>query len=252
MAVQIDKEAFTRDRQGRVVFNVRWKMDSRTEALRGVPMAFEGLPLEGVKGSPWIGKDGEWLVDAVYQGLTDETSGSMGNGENDEYELITEVKEVPLEQFPDREFLEEEFGVRFVERDGQMFPVYMSINKRNQKIGSPLTLDSKRDPSKSSLEVSPLNGVTSYPWPYVVAVWRFTRRTVPQSVVRDELSVIDRLPPGFDWRGPKLNWWVQPIQKRKVGNAWSIEWRAQEITEIGDPSFFEKLKEIRANQGRTS
>jgi hypothetical protein len=37
-----------------------------------------------------------------------------------------------------------------------------------------------------------------------------------------------------------------------VGNAWSMEWRAQEITEIGDPSFFEKLKEIRANQGRAS
>lgn len=245
MAVQIDKESFTRDKQGRVVFNVRWKMDSRTEALRNVPVAFEGLPLEGVKGSPWIGKDGEWLVDAVYQGLTGDSP--VDAETTDEYELITEVKEVPLEQFPDLEYLKEEFGVEFVYRDGQAFPLYSSV-KPSTRIGTPLTLNSARAVPESS----PLEGVTSYPWPYVVAVWRFTRRTVPQSVVRDELSVIDRLPSGFDWRGPKLNWWVQPLQKRKVGNAWSMEWRAQEITEIGDPRFFEKLKEIRANQGRAS
>jgi hypothetical protein len=239
MAVQIDKEQIERDRQGRYKVTVRWKMQSRTEAIRGIPLTFEGLPLESARGAPWIGKDGDWLVDAVYQGLV-ENAEPKEKDANDEYELITEVREVPLEQFPDLEFLKEQFGVEFVYRDGKAFPLYSSV-RPSRRIGTPLTLDS----AKATPESSPMEGVTSYPWPYVVAVWRFTRRTVPQSVVNDELSVIDRLPAGFDWRGPKLNWWVQPLQMRKVGNAWSIEWRANEITEIGDPAFFRKLRELR-------
>jgi hypothetical protein len=46
--------------------------------------------------------------------------------------------------------------------------------------------------------------------------------------------VIDRLPAGFDYTGPKTKWYVKPLQKRKRGNAWEIEWSAFEISDFGD------------------
>jgi hypothetical protein len=242
MAVQIDKEQFERDRQGRVKFTVRWKMDTRSEALRSVPVKFEDLPLETVRGTPWIGSDGAYLVDAVYTGIIDELSASLGDGENDQYELITEEREVPIEKFPDIPWLKETYGA-FGGEGGMDFPE--TLPAPASRIGTPLTIANTGAKQGEGGEVpNPMWNTKTYPVPYTVAVWRFVRKTVPTDVERQAMTVIDRLPSGFDWRGPKLQWYVRPIQKRKTGNAWEVEWRAEELTEFTDPEFLRKAKEI--------
>jgi hypothetical protein len=60
------------------------------------------------------------------------------------------------------------------------------------------------------------------------------RKKVPSNLEKQARTVIDRLPSGFEWSGPKTQWYVRPLQKRKVGNAWTIEWQAIEISGFPD------------------
>lgn len=242
MAVQIEKEVFERDRLGTYKFTIRWRMDTRVEAIRGVPPFHEGLPLESVKGTPWIGKNGDYLVDAIYQGIPDTISAGSEERQEDSYELITEEREVPIEKFPDQEFLQEKYGA-FNNNEGKLeFPYLLPAGQ--SKFGRALTLDSMKNESKRVSETNPLWNTKSFPVPYTVAVWRLVRKRVPKKLENEAMTVIDNLPSGFDWNGPKLQWYVRPLQKRKTGNAWEIEWRAEELTEFTDPEFLRKAKEL--------
>lgn len=248
MAVQIDKEVFERDRLGAYKFTVRWRMDTRAEAIRGVPPFHEGLPLESVKGTPWIGKNSDYLVDAIYSGIPDTISAGSEEREEDSYELITEEREVPIEKFPDIPWLVENY--RAMETPAGEIIFAAKLDKSKTRIGTPLTIDNVGTKREDDRVSNPLWGTKTFPVPYTVAVWRFVRKRVPAKAEKEAMTVIDKLPAGFDWRGPKLQWYVRPLQKRKTGNAWEIEWRAEELTEFADPEFLRKIKEINGRDKR--
>jgi hypothetical protein len=105
-----------------------------------------------------------------------------------------------------------------------------TLPKSGSQLGRPLTLDTMKNKDKE--EPNPFYGVTSYPVTHTAAVWRLVRKRVPNSLIKQERTVIDRLPSGFDYSGPKKSWYVKPLQKRKSGNAWTIEWSAMEVSEF--------------------
>jgi hypothetical protein len=244
MAVQVDKEQFDIDRKGIVKFTVRWRMDTRIEAIRNVPRQYDGVPLDSVRGTPWIAKNGDYLVDAVYMGAPTEWNAGFDEDERsqDQYELVTEEREVSIKKFPDRDFLREKYGMYFDFQTGDLlFPEQLPAEA--SRIGAPLTLDTmKKKPGAT--RPNPLFGTTTYPVPYTVARWTLVRRRVPRRLEEQAMTVIDQLPKGFQWDGPRIQWYVRPLQKRKVGNLWEIEWKAEELSEFKDAEFLNKIKEF--------
>jgi hypothetical protein len=231
MAIEIDKESFEIDRMGMMRVKRRYVADSRNEALTGIPRSVDGLPLAGVSGAIWISKtDGRHVVDVIYEGIMTE----FPDGEYDDFELITEEREMPIETYEPFAVLFEEYGA-FSNTDTRRveFPETLpksAPSKSGSQLGRPLTLDTVRNKDKE--EPNPFYGVTSYPVSHTSAVWRLVRKRVPNSLIKQERTVIDRLPAGFDYSGPKKNWYVRPLQKRKSGNAWTIEWSAMEVSEF--------------------
>lgn len=235
MAVVIGKERIDEDKLGRLRLSVQWKADTRSEALTGIPRTREGLPIAGKSSTPWISTAGEYLVDAVYEGLIDDPDPSQ-----DEYELLTEERERKIETFPDREKLVEEYGA-VVDAAGKLtFPP--TLPKPPSRLGTPLTLNSYK--TGSTEPQNPLWNATSYGVPHSMATWRLVRKRVPSSLEKQSRTVIDRLPSGFDYSGPKTKWYVNPLQKRKRGNCWEIEWSAFEVADFAD------LQVLLALQGR--
>ena len=226
MAIEIDKETFEVDRMGKMRVKRRYLTDSRIEALTGLPSSVDGLPRAGISGAIWISKnDGRHVVDVVYEGLMTE----FPDGEYDDFELITEEREMPIETFEPYLLLYEEWGAYY---DPDVKKVFFTetLPKTGSQLGRPLTLDTMKNKDKE--EPNPFFGVTSYPVTHTSAVWRLVRKRVPNSLIKQERTVIDRLPSGFDYSGPKKNWYVRPLQKRKSGNAWTIEWSAMEVSEF--------------------
>lgn len=228
MAIEIDKESFEIDRMGMMKVRRRYLADSRFEALTGIPSSVDGLPLAGVSGTIWISKtDGRHLVDVIYEGIMTE----FPDGEYDEFELITEEREQPIESLFYQGDLSFYYGAYNDPDTGKLlFPPTIPKSKGNS--ARPLTLDTMKDTGEE--EPNPLFGTTTYPVPYTSATWRLVRKKVPNSLIKQERTVIDRLPSKFDYSGPKKNWYVRPLQKRKSGNAWTIEWNAIEISEFKD------------------
>jgi hypothetical protein len=226
MAVEIDKESFELSRSGTTRINRRYLADSRSEALSGIPKAVDGLPLAGIRGSIWISKDdGRHVVEAVYEGLVDDPDESL-----DEFDIVTEERVQKIEAFRPRGILLTEYDGSYDAQTGRLiFPPTMP--KPKTRLGQPLTLDSMRGDSETP---NPLWNATSYSVEYSMATWRLVRKKVPQSLVKQSRTVIDRLPSGFEESGPKKQWYVRPLQKRKVGNAWTMEWSAIEISEFTD------------------
>lgn len=236
MAIEIDKESFEVDRLGKIRLRRRYLTDSRTEALTGLPKFVEGLPLAGTRGSVWISKDdGRHVVDAVYEGLIDDPDESL-----DEFELITEEREQKIEAFRPRDILLTDYDGSYDEKTGDLiFPPTMP--KPKNRLGQPLTLAT----TSESETPNPLYGAKTYPVPHTTAVWRLVRKKVPGSLTKQEGTVIDRLPSGFDYTGPKKQWYVRPLQKRKRGNAWTIEWTAFQVTDFADLEVLLALREKR-------
>lgn len=226
MAVDIDKETFELDRNGLLVIRRRYLADSKSEALTGLPRSAEGIPLEGIRGQVWISTtDGRHVVDAIYKGVIDDPDESY-----DDFEILTEEKEQKLETFRPMDILFEDYGGTLDPTNGGwVFPPFLP--KANSRLGQPLTLDSN---SSSQSDPNPLYNATSYSVPYSTASWRLVRKKVPQSLIKQERTVITKLPSGFDYSGPKKEWYVRPLQKRRSGNAWTIEWTAFEISEFTD------------------
>lgn len=239
MAVEIDKETFEVDRLGKMVIRRRYLTDSRAEALTGLPGSVDGLPLVGLRGQVWISTtDGRHVVDAVYEGI----EGDDPDPIYDEYELLTEEREQKIESFRPRGILLEDYDGSYDAETGRLvFPPTMP--KPSTRLGRPLTLDTYKETD----EPNPLWNATSYAVPHTVANWRMVRKRVPSSLVKQERTVIDKLPSGFDYSGPKKQWYVRPLQKRKSGNAWTIEWTAMEISEFADMAVLMALQEA---QGR--
>ena len=242
MAVEIDKESFEIDKLGKMVIRRRYLADSRTEAMTGLPNSVDGLPRIGVSGRVWISStDGRHVVDAVYEGVTGE-----GPDETyDDFELLTEEREQKIETFEDQETLFNDYGARSNVETGRLeFPP--NLPKPPKRLGQPLTLDTYKTATAET--PNPLFGASSYGVPYSMANWRMVRKKVPSSLVKMERTVIDKLPSGFDYSGPKKQWYVRPLQKRKSGNAWSIEWSALEISEFKDISTLMSIQALQSKK----
>lgn len=235
MAIEIEKETLEQDRFGKLRIRRRYLADTRTEALTGLPRTVEGLPLVGTRSTPWVSKnDGRYVVDASYEGLIEDPDEAF-----DEYDLITEERETKIESFRPFDVLFEDFGAYTDLQTRQvMFPEYLP--KPKSRLGQPLTLNNRGSEAETP---NPLFGAKTFPLPHTTAVWRLVRKRVPTSLTRQEGTVIDRLPSGFDYSGPKKQWYVRPLQKRKSGNAWQIEWSAMQVTGFPDLEVLLALKE---------
>jgi hypothetical protein len=241
MAVEIDKESFEVDRLGKMLIRRRYLTDSRSEALTGLPAAVDGLPRVGSRGQVWISStDGRHVVDAVYEGVTEDPDETF-----DEYEILTEEREQKIESFEPYDLLLYDYGGYYdLETGALKFPP--TLPKPPKRLGQPLTLDSYKTATADT--PNPLFGATSYAVPHSVANWRMVRKKVPSSLVKMERTVIEKLPSGFDYSGPKKQWYVRPLQKRKSGNAWSIEWSAIEISEFKDAAVLMALQSAQSKK----
>ena len=232
MAVTIEKEKFSIDDRGRIRYQLRYKANSRTDALTGIPRTFEGLFLLGTSGTPWINKNGAYLVDATYGGLIDES-----NPELDSYEVIEEFQDKKLSAFPDRELLEEEFGA-YIDPWGDLrFPETLP---KTSRLGSGLSLNTYRDGDNAE-EQNPLHGATTYKVAYAVAIHRMVRKRIPARLEKMVGTVVDRIPAQFEYSGRAQSWWIPPLRRRKVGNAWDIEMRYEQVDLFKDQEALVKL-----------
>lgn len=220
MAVAVNSEKFSLGNDGRLRLQVQWLTDTRTEALRAIPASYEGLARTNASGSPFISEgDGRYLVDAVYEGLIDDQA-----PEAEQYELGAEYREQKIETFPDREILMKEWGAS--EKDDKL--VFTPTIKRPSSGGTGLG-------SQKTEEVpNPFFNLTTYPVEYAVATMRILRKAVPAEIERAAGSVIERIPPGFDYQGNAKSWLVRPIRRRKVGNVWEITVTYQQVDEFRD------------------
>ena len=226
--LQIDKEQIEQNNLGGVQIRRRYRAGSRSEALTGVPPLVDGLPISSKSAQPWLGDAGPWIVDAVYEGVIEDP-----DPEQDVFEIRTEEREQKLVTFEPREKLVEEYGAIVGEADGAetlTFPA--TLPGPPTRMGQPLTLSNRG--SGPAERPNPLYGATSFPVFASVAIWRLVRKRVPQSLQRQSGSLIDKLPSGFEYNGPAEMWWVRPLQVRKTGNAWEIEWTALEISKFPD------------------
>lgn len=219
MAVEVGKETITKGRDGRVRISVQWLVDTRAEAINEIPSSYEGLGFAGTQAQPLTKKNGKYVVNASYEGLTD--GAASGDPAFDQYEIIGEDREVKIEQFPSWGLLMDEFGA-FIEDGKLKFPETLP---KKSKIGSGLgsVFDSEET------EDNPMFGVTTYPEEYELARWSMIRRSVPRSIEKMARTVVNKLPAGFDYRGEAESWYVRPLQRRKVGSVWSITVEFQEI-----------------------
>jgi hypothetical protein len=226
MAIEIDKETEEEDRMGKVTLRRRYLCDTKQEVRTGIPKVVDGLIKVGRRSSPWISTaDGRYVADVIYEGLFDDPDESF-----DEFDIVTEEREQKIEAFRPRGILLTDYDGSYDAETGRLiFPPTMP--KPKTRLGQPLTLDSMRGDSETP---NPLLNATSYSVEYSVATWRLVRKKVPQSLVKQSRTVIDRLPSGFEESGPKKQWYVRPLQKRKAGNAWTMEWVAIEISEFTD------------------
>lgn len=232
MAVTIEKEKFSIDDRGRIRYQLRYKANSRTDALTGIPRTFEGLFLLGTSGTPWIDKNGAYLVDATYGGLIYES-----NPELDSYEVIEEFQDKKLSAFPDRELLEEEFGA-YIDPWGDLrFPPTLP---KTSRLGSGLSLNTYRDGDNAE-EQNPLYDATTYKVAYAVAIHRMVRKRIPARLEKMVGTVVDRIPAQFEYSGRAESWWVQPLRRRKVGNAWDIEMRYEQVDDFKDQEALVKV-----------
>lgn len=220
MAVKIEKEKFSRGKDGRLRFTVQWLADTRAEAINDIDLTFEGLPFAGLSGSPWLSEEGEYKVTANYEGLIEDPDESM-----DQVEMVPELREVKIENFPDRQLLKDEYGA--YEEDGRL--KFSPKLPRKSRGGSGLSLRDQ-DPD----EDNPFLNTTTYAVEYEVAVHRFVRLKFPAYLHKISNTVVEKIPSAFEYSGDATSWYVAPIARRKVGNMWDITVRYKEVNPFKD------------------
>lgn len=220
---KVEKEKFSLQPNGRIKWDVVWRAATRSEAVSQIPRTFEGMPLSSANGTPRISEQGDYLVNASYEGLSvDPTE------EDDNYEITTELREEKLESFPNRGLLEEEFGA--FEEDGVLkFPPSLP---KSSSLLSGLSLDSFNDGGVE--DPNPLFNVSTYPVEYEVARWRLLRKRVPGSIVNLLKTVQRRLPAGFDYQGPAEAWYVRSVRRSKTSRRgyWDISVEYMSVDEF--------------------
>lgn len=235
MAVRVEKEKFTKGRDGRMKLQVRWLATTRTEAINSIPSTYDNLQLTDLSGAPWIDENGKYLVDAVYEGYNG--SGNGPDVEFDQAEITGEMREVKIELFPDRDLLKTEYGA--YEEDGKLkFPAKLPNTART---GNGLSVPEERD--------NPFFNLTTYYVEYELAVHSFIRRTVPAALLKKQLTVVNQLPSVFEYAGQTKSWFLRPIRRRKIGNMWEITAEYEQVDEFGDKVA---LAALRAESKRTS
>jgi len=239
--IHIDKEQIDRSSLGSVRIRRRYSAANRSEALTGVPPVVDQLPLTSSSLQPWIAGDREWLVDAVYEGVIEDP-----REEFDHYELRTEEREAKIEAFQPRDLLIEDFGA-LVDAETGLLTFPETLPAPPSRLGLPLTLSNRGQAAAET--PNPLHGTTSYAVESTVAVWRFVRRRVPQGIARQARTIIERLPSGFQYDGPATSWYVRPLQRRRVGNAWEMEWTAFDVDQFPDAKVL-ALLQSRETAGR--
>ena len=232
MAQEIEKQRVSVTKEGRITILSKQLFSSRREALTGYARTMDGLAFAGAQGEPRTRYDGKWIMDLRYEGLIDEPT-----EKDDSYRLTGEEREVPIENFPDRELLKKEFGA--YEENGMLkFPEKLP---KSNEIGSILNLNSYKD-GKGEID-NPLFNCRSYPVEYQVAVWRFVRRRVPAIVEGWVGTVQTKLPTGFDGMGAKsdANWYVRPLDVNKRGNAVECQVQFKEVSKFQALEALQKL-----------
>lgn len=230
------------EKTGEAVATVSWHCESLSEAKFDVPRTYDGYDLTSKRISPWDRVNGHYLAACQYRGTDnddDQPSESTGT-----FEIVAEEREVPIENFPDRQWLIDEYGA-FEDNGILKFP--MRIPKRT---GLGTGLQRSWVQSRGEGIDNPLFNARTYPEVYEVAVWTFFSKRVPVSLIRTAGTIIETLPAGFDGQGKNQYWRVEKPHRIKQGSGWRITWRARSLE--GQPmlqALAEGLEEIAEAKG---
>lgn len=215
--IQLKGKQFSVSNEGLVSFVIRYHCDTEDEALSGVPSEYRGLRRYGRNGSEWDPDADQYIVQVTYQGLL----ASEPTEEDDDFAIDAELREEPIEAFPDRALLESNYGA-YIEDGRLKFPETLSgSGKGSTGLSS----------GKNSKGKNPLFGVTTYPVMRMIASQKMVRRTTPASIYSDVGRIVKSLPSGFDEPGNKT-WIVDAPQVQKRGNARVITKRWKDIDPI--------------------
>jgi len=220
--VSVNKPSFELTSQNRIRWTVQWACDTLAEAKTGFPRSYDGALFLSASGSPFISEDGKWITVARYEDLTEE-----GNEALDDYNTRGELREINIEEFPDRELLEKEFGA--YEDNGELkFPPNLP-----ETATSPTGLPALSSTGQPKDEENPLFNTKTWPVEYETAIWRMVRKKKPAKVMKLAGTVVRKLPSGFEYTGDDESWYVRPIETRKSrGGLWSITVTFQEIDDF--------------------
>lgn len=211
MAIKIKGVSGGVDRRGLAKVKGRYLFEdiSVDDALVApLPSRFTSLPEAGREFSEWD-SDKSFYMDVTFEGLLkDPTS------DEDQYVILPEWREEPIEAFPDMDALVKKWGA-YDEGDGRIkFPQYMSGGGTAAGTGLGSSSGSKG-------ERNPLYGTTSYPVLRCVAQHSFVRLRKPANLASSVGDVVKNLPAGFEFSG--MGPWIVDVPRmRKRGNAWEI------------------------------
>lgn len=202
--------------------SARYVCDSLAEAKASVPLTYEGLALLSKSIGQWRGTS-KYAADCRYGGIEQEGP----DGEDDgSFEILPEEREVPIENFPDRDYLISEYGAF---EDGGVLKFPMRLPKKTDS-RTGLRPSKAAGPWSLGGENNPLFNVRTYPEIYEVAVRTFFRKTFPSRLLQEAGTIITRLPSGFgNQGGTERQWWVERPHRVRVGNGWRITWRARSL-----------------------
>lgn len=210
----------TNSESGQTVASVKWHCTSLSEARSSVPATYEGLDLTTKRIVPYNNVSGQYVAECSYAGTDAEDDPNEDAGT---FEIISEEREEPIENFPDRQWLIDEYGA--YESDGLLkFP--MRIPK---KTGTGTGLQRSWVSSKGKGLDNPLFNARTYPVIYEVAVRVYFSKRIPASLLAEAGTIISRLPSGFGNQGSGRKWWVERPHRVKQGGAWQITWRARSL-----------------------
>lgn len=234
MATEVGKRKFSITDDGAVFFTLQYHCDTEDEALFSIPTTYRGLLRYSHDGGQWVGS--EWVVTAKYRGLP--ASASYDPEEFDQYSIEGEWREEPIEAFPNRKLLIDNYGA-YVEDGKLKFPEKLPSTAQGAAdalgfaagfaIGLAL---SDAGGSADDGEDNPLFGVRSYPVYYDMAEHRYVRETVPGDLTRKAGTIVESLPSGFDYDGDATAWLVDKPSRFKQGNCWRIVERYKEVDEL--------------------
>lgn len=258
MATELKGRQFSINERTQVVtFQQRWYADTEDEALFELPTAYRGLSRKGKSGAEWDAGAGKWIADLVFEGLLDDP-----DEEYDTFELTGELREEPLETFPVRSLLVEDYGGRiegerlvfpedlpssaspgagFAGRFGAGFAGAAGFASRQSSRGG---LGGQDDDRKN-----PFHNVHTYPVEYELAVHSYVRRQVPAAVDQRKGTIVTTLPAGFEYQGTAKAWYVRPPVKRRQGHGAGKFWSIQETYQAVDAIKHIEVLAILAKKG---